>query len=387
MSETPLRPLPDPDARQLMIVDDEPELLQSLIALFEKQYMVVFAPSGNKALELLEQGFTPQVILSDNRMPGISGIEFLAKSHDYVPDAVRVIMTGFTDIRDILAAINQGHVYMYMTKPWQVADLLQAIRICFQHYQVTTSNKRLAQELLQKNELMHKLNDELFATNKKLSEVNHEVYGDLLDTTRTLGSLLGAHQHFFYRNHSEGCATLAEHLGTALGITGDKLSHLVIAALLHDIGKVGLPNTVLGQVPDQLKGSDKEIYDTHVERGSALLRPIERLQKVADIVEQHHERIDGSGFPRHLSGYQVMREAQIVGLVDIYHELVYRIDPTLYFQSTVDQVFVQTEQELAKRQAEASQALKNYASKFDQDILQAFFDLAKAETCPGLKLP
>jgi putative nucleotidyltransferase with HDIG domain len=387
MSDTPHRALPDPDARQLMIVDDEPELLQSLIALFEKQYMVIFAPSGSKAIELLEQGFTPQVILSDNRMPGISGIEFLAKSHDYVPDAVRVIMTGFTDIRDILAAINQGHVYMYMTKPWQVADLLQAIRICFQHYHVTTSHKRLLEEMQQKNELMHKLNDELFATNKKLADVNHEVYGDLLDTTRTLGSLIGAHQHFFYRNHAEGCAMLAEHLGTALGFTGDKLSHLVIAALLHDIGMVGLPNTILGQSLDKLTGSDKEIYETHVERGAALLRPIERLHKVADIVEQHHERTDGSGFPRHLSGYQVMREAQIVGLVAIYHDLVYRVDSTLYFQSPVDHVFVQTEAELAKRQAEASQVLKNYASKFDHDIFQAFFDLAKAETCPGLRLP
>jgi putative nucleotidyltransferase with HDIG domain len=385
MSVAPKNPAGDGEARQLMIVDDEPELLQSLVALFERQYMVVFAESGDKALELLHQGYHPQVILSDNRMPGISGIEFLAQSTRFVPDAVRVIMTGFTDIRDILAAINHGHVYMYLTKPWQIADLMQAIRICFQYYQVNGYNRQLHVEMSQKNELLQKLNDELTKSNKKLEEVNHKVYLDLLGTATALGTLIGSQQRYYYTNHATQCARISRQLGEALGFKDDKLNLLEIAALLHDIGQIGLPQKIQSAKPDSLTGADRALYESHVTRGAELLQKIERFAKVADIVEQHHERADGSGFPRKLTSLQILKEAQIVGMADLYHDMVYRLDPDSYAKRGLDGPLELRPEELTIRHKAAGLYFQLMDKKFDHDVWEAFMSLATSNKCPDLR--
>jgi putative nucleotidyltransferase with HDIG domain len=369
------KPAHDPNARQLMIVDDEPELLQALHSLFEKSYMVVIAPNGHRAIELLQQGFTPQVILSDNQMPGIRGVDFLIESMQYVPDAVRVIMTGFSDIKDILTAIAKGHVYLYLAKPWQVPDLLQHIRICFNHHNLVMERKELLAQVAQKTELVTHLNEEMLSLNQRMAAVDHQVYGDLFETATALGTVFGLTQPYHANNHALECAHLAHHLGQALGLDSDNVQLLHIAALLHDIGKAGLPAAVLSAKAETLTGEARSVYESHVIRAADQLRPIERLKRVADIVAQHHEHIDGSGFPAHLSGYQVLREAQIIGLVDLYHNFVFRLDNHLPL----------TSEAIALRQAGFGEYLQAHANWYEPEIVAAFTQLAQAGTVPNLK--
>lgn len=139
--------------RSLLIVDDETMLLEMLARLFHEHYRVYTAESGDAALALLKQGIMPQVIIADQRMPGMQGPEFLAQSRGYVPQAVRIILTGYTDVQDIIASINLGHVYRFITKPWNPEELLETVRISFEHHDISTRNKELADALARLEEL------------------------------------------------------------------------------------------------------------------------------------------------------------------------------------------------------------------------------------------
>lgn len=149
------RALSSPRMRRLMIVDDEQILLDVLSEIFEEIYDLRTALSGSEALDIMNNGFHAEVIIADQRMPNMSGAQFLAKSIDILPKAVRVVLTGYTDVQDIIDSINLGNVYRFMTKPWQREEIQEAVRLCFEHYDVISRHKDL-EEAHQNLKLAHK---------------------------------------------------------------------------------------------------------------------------------------------------------------------------------------------------------------------------------------
>ncbi|TAE32430.1 MAG: hybrid sensor histidine kinase/response regulator [Candidatus Kapaibacterium sp.] len=152
-SKTPQNQAPETAKRRLLIVDDEQMLLFVLSDIFKNIYDLKTADSGETALTLIAEDWQPEVIIADQRMTGMSGAQFLAKSIALSPKAVRVILTGYTDVQDIIDSINLGNVYRFLTKPWQRDELLEAVRLCFEHYDVTTRNAELAASLQKVREL------------------------------------------------------------------------------------------------------------------------------------------------------------------------------------------------------------------------------------------
>lgn len=112
---------------RLLVVDDEPDNLDLLYRTFRREYQVLRAESGRRALEMLEDNGEVAVIISDQRMPEMNGTEFLSKTVPNFPDTVRIILTGFTDVEDLVQAINNGQVYRYITKPWEPETLKQLV--------------------------------------------------------------------------------------------------------------------------------------------------------------------------------------------------------------------------------------------------------------------
>ncbi len=129
--------------RRLLIVDDEQMLLEVLAAIFDETYDLRTASSGDEALKVIQSGFHPEVIIADQRMPNMSGAQFLARSIDVLPGAVRVVLTGYTDVQDIIDSINLGNVYRFMTKPWQRDEIQEAVRLCFEHYDMLSRHAEL----------------------------------------------------------------------------------------------------------------------------------------------------------------------------------------------------------------------------------------------------
>lgn len=121
---------------RLLVVDDEPDNLALLYRTFRRDYQVIKAESGRKALEVLEDDGEVAVIISDQRMPEMTGTEFLSKTVPDFPDTVRIILTGFTDVEDLVQAINNGQVYRYITKPWEPSTLRQLVHQAAHTYEL-----------------------------------------------------------------------------------------------------------------------------------------------------------------------------------------------------------------------------------------------------------
>lgn len=144
----------------LLIVDDEPDVLDSLRYLFHRRYHVLTATSAEQALGLLRE-HEVHLILSDQRMPGMTGDEFLARARQVAPDAVRMLFTGYADIQAVTNAINRGEIYRYILKPWDSNELELMIRQAAEQYELLEERKRLIDELRHTNEALKDANRDL----------------------------------------------------------------------------------------------------------------------------------------------------------------------------------------------------------------------------------
>jgi DNA-binding NtrC family response regulator len=163
---------------KIMIVDDEPANLRVLERLFRPDYQVVTAPSGAEALLLLEQ-HDIALLISDQRMPAMTGIELMTKTVAIRPQMVKILLTGYTDVGALIEALNSGLVYRYLTKPWNNDDLRLTVSRALEHYEVMKSkhllgmeNQRLRDRLQEISELaLMVLNQGSAAPEKKVSEL------------------------------------------------------------------------------------------------------------------------------------------------------------------------------------------------------------------------
>lgn len=126
----------NPSRPRMLVVDDEPDNLDLLYRTFRRDFQVLRAASGKEALDVLAQEGEVAVIISDQRMPEMKGTEFLSKTVPQFPDTVRIILTGFTDVEDLVDAINAGQVYRYITKPWDPDELKQVVNRAVETYEV-----------------------------------------------------------------------------------------------------------------------------------------------------------------------------------------------------------------------------------------------------------
>ena len=162
--------------RTLLLVDDEENITSALVRLLRRDgYRILRANSGEAGLALLAQNEVG-VIISDQRMPGMTGVEFLGKVRELYPDTVRVVLSGYTELNSVTDAINRGSVYKFLTKPWE-DDLLRAnVEEAFQRYEMKMENARLARELKVANEDLQRYNREL---EQRVDEKTREVMRNL----------------------------------------------------------------------------------------------------------------------------------------------------------------------------------------------------------------
>lgn len=159
----PTRPASGPTSARkhtLLIVDDEVDVLESLRHLFHRAYRVVTASSGDQAVEAL-RGTEVHLILSDQRMPGMTGDVFLSHARRLQPDAIRMLFTGYADIQAVINAVNEGHIFRYILKPWDAAELEGVIRQAAEQYELLADRKRLIVELQGANSQLKQANDDL----------------------------------------------------------------------------------------------------------------------------------------------------------------------------------------------------------------------------------
>jgi signal transduction histidine kinase len=164
----------EPQKEKVLFVDDEPINCQNFIINFAAGYDIVCAANGKEALELLQQQPNIGVIVADQRMPEMTGVELLAQVYRLNPDTIRVIVTAYTDVADILDAINHGHIYQYITKPWDVVAMRLTLEHCVKTWQLHRKNKALLNQVQQKNKELSLANEQLQRLTTDLVEVQEE---------------------------------------------------------------------------------------------------------------------------------------------------------------------------------------------------------------------
>ena len=282
---------------KIMIVDDEPANLRLLERLFRRDYQVVTAQSGEEALRLLEQ-HDAALLITDQRMPGMTGIELLRRTAVFRPHMVRIILTGYTDIQALVEAINCGHVYRYVAKPWNNDDLRATVERAAEHYE---SNRARY---------------ELEIANRRLSARLQEMTQGVV---RAIADAVEAKDEYVY-GHARRVGGYAAAIGRRMRLDVQTLERISLAALLHDVGKIATPDEIL-QKPGELTDEERAVARTHPERGARVLAGVPELEDVATIVRHHHERWDGAGYPDGLAREMIPLASRVIRVADAYDSM------------------------------------------------------------------
>jgi len=356
-------------AKTLLLVDDEPSILSSLRRLLRPDgYTIHLAESGAAGLELLARE-PIDLVMSDMRMPGMSGAEFLDHVRQQWPDAMRLLLTGYADVGSTIDAINRGEIYRYIAKPWDDQDLRLVVREALQtqtlrqenarllalsqaqNQQLQGINGKLEQQVAQRTRELSQLNSFLNLANIKLKQqflVSVKMFTGLLE-------LRGSHM----AGHSRRVAEQTRRLGEHMKLEPRQLHDLFLAGLLHDIGKIGLSDSLLSRPVSRMSGLDKTEYNKHAADGAAALMPLDDLKDVAQIVRAHHERFDGHGFPDGLIADEIPLGARLLSVVNDY-----------------DGLQIGTLSERHPRPEEARAILLQGRGKlYDPTVLDAFIDM------------
>jgi putative nucleotidyltransferase with HDIG domain len=250
------------------------------------------------------------LVVTDFMMPHLSGIELLRVLRETNPEAVRILITAASDFKVAMQAVNDGEVFRLLGKPWHVSELRGAISQAAEYFRLVQENKRLTHELAHRNE--------------QLTVLNRTLEQQVVE--RTNGLLEGMVRALDYRDtetqwHSWRVAKFTRRVAEELGITGEPLLTIEQGALLHDIGKIGVRDSILLK-PGPLDPEEWVEMRKHPEFGWRMLANIPYLRDAAAIVYQHQERWDGRGYPQGLSGEQIVLGARIFCLADTLDAIV-----------------------------------------------------------------
>jgi len=315
----------------LLFVDDEPSILSSLKRLFRPHGYQIFTGEGAAAgLEILEKE-PIDLVISDMRMPVMDGARFLEQVRLRWPETVRILLTGYADIQSTITAINQGQIYRYINKPWDDNEIVLIVREALERHRLELENYHL-------NSLVEAQNAELRALNASLEQKVAERTEELNKAIKYVKSAHARLKSGFVntvqafsgltemrgKNLSGHARRVADHsrsLARMLDLSEAEQQNVLFASLLHDIGKIGLPDDILDRPLSALDAEQRGELMRHPERGQQALMQIEQLKDAALLIRHHHELYNGGGYPDHLAGVAIPLGARIIAAANEYDGL------------------------------------------------------------------
>jgi putative nucleotidyltransferase with HDIG domain len=330
--------------RRILYVDDDPLVLRSVVrAMAGTGMRVDTAVNADEGLAKLED-HEYSVVVSDYRMPGRNGIQFLERVRHVWPDSVCILVSGQADLETVVQAINRVGLFRFIVKPWDIEELRTGLRHACDHF-----------ELLKEN---HSLTRALETRNTELREINQRLDREV--TRRTSELLLGLLNALDLRDtetqgHSRRVALYAKRLAEELGLQPEEVLEIERGALLHDIGKIGVSDTILLK-PGKLTEEEWKEMRKHTMYGFEILKRMEFLGAARLVVRSHHERYDGKGYPDGTGGTDIYVGARIFAVIDTYDAM------------TSDRPYRKAMPASVARE----EILKHQAAQFDPDCADAF---------------
>ncbi|MCX7590185.1 MAG: diguanylate cyclase [Kiritimatiellae bacterium] len=334
----------------VMVVDDEEQILSYIVKLLEHDGYSVFGATraGTALEELRRNGGKYHLLLTDLALPDKDGTELLAEASELDSDLVSVVLTAHATVDNAVLSLKQG-AYDFVQKPVSRDHLLAVVRRALEYRELKIENARY----------QTRLEEMVRERSAQLAKTLEEVKASYEFTLEALVAMLDAREHQTGR-HSVRVRELAVTLARQMGIRGKDLEAIACGALLHDIGKIGIPDGILFR-PGPLEPYEWKIMEKHSEIGYNVLKASPYLREAAEIVYAHQERYDGKGYPRGLKGNQIPLGARIFAVVDAYDAMrsvrVYR-NPV-------------------SEEAAVEEIRRNSGTQFDPAVVEAFMQCQK----------
>jgi response regulator RpfG family c-di-GMP phosphodiesterase len=314
---------------RLLLLDDEPDIINALKRLLRRDYELVTFNDGYEALDYLAENDI-ELIMSDMRMPKIDGANFLAKSRELRPHAVRLLLTGYSDMESTVKAINDGGVYTYTGKPWDNHELKSVLMKAAEHYLLKNETRQLNEKITKSNAKLAKFNQSLetkvaqrtaalLAIQQKLQTTLNTQNDLLLDALDMMSATI-EYRTGLSAGHNKRIATQCKFVAKELSLKDADCHKIYLCALLHEIGTIGLSDEVLSTNTLMTKVDDA--LSEHPIIGAEIVGRVKRFAPLTTNILHQNENFNGTGFPNHLVGENIPIGARIIRVVKDFDYLV-----------------------------------------------------------------
>lgn len=334
---------------RILLVDDESEITEILADLLSDDYKCSKASSAEEALERLQKSEF-ELVISDITMPGMSGLDMIPQVKRISPFTVVVMISGMQTVESAIGALRLG-AFDYLMKPFDLRQVEAVVKRALEHHDLIVAKQRYENHL---EELVEQRTAELDRALDSLEDAYRSTLKALTAALETRDSET--------HGHSERVVTYSLRLGLEYGLNREEMKALEFGSLLHDVGKIGVPDSILRK-PAKLTEAEWERMREHPMHGQQILRGIEFLQGAARVVAQHHEKWDGTGYPLGLRKEDIDVCARIFSVADAFDAI------------TSDRVYRR-----GKSYEAASQELDDWSGKqFDPKVVEAFHRVPKED--------
>jgi response regulator RpfG family c-di-GMP phosphodiesterase len=308
---------PDPNQSEqptILIVDDEPIVLSALKQTLEREnFHVVACASPLKALAILaERDFS--VIISDQKMPEMLGLEFLIESRALRPQASRILVTAVLALPTIVDAINKGEIFRFVAKPWLREELIATVRNAVHRHELVTHNSVLQAETQHLNSRLTEANailadqvSDLRDQRKRLDDANRELAANYEHSLELCRRILTTYDPIL-GGQAKALSEFASQMAATAEFNDAQRHALKAAARLCDLGLIGVPREMLRAFrskPDQLTDHERTMLHNHPVYSQTLASLVDNRADVGEIIRAHHECFDGSGYPDGTAGENI----------------------------------------------------------------------------------
>jgi response regulator RpfG family c-di-GMP phosphodiesterase len=313
----------------ILVVDDEQVVLSSLRATLEREgYEVVACGSPLKALEVVrERPFA--VIISDQRMPEMMGLDFLIACHKLQPNSSRILMTAVLSLPTIVEAINKGEIFRFIAKPWLREELTTTIKNAYQRFDLTVANERLQKETTSLNARLQEVNSsleervrDLATANSQLDVVNRELATNFDHSLDLCTRILSTFDPLL-ADQTKSLIAISAQMSATEHFSEDEKHALKTSARLCDLGLIGVNREMLRAfrtTPEKLSERELEILHNHPIYSQTLAAYVDNSPVLGETIRAHHEHFDGQGYPDGLAGQSIPWTARCLGVAVTFVE-------------------------------------------------------------------